>query len=73
MSTIWSFDHIEDKHSSYCGKYCMKMFCSSVREHAKNIIDFEKKKNDTSNKRRMKIIPRCKSMLSLWKKNPKVY
>ena len=43
MSTIWGFDHIEDKHTLYRGKDCMKKFCTSLREHAKNIIDFEKK------------------------------
>ena len=44
MSTIWVFDHIENKHTLYRGKDCMKKFCESLREHAKNIIDFEKKK-----------------------------
>ena len=44
MSAIWAFDHIENKHTLYCGKDCMKKFCESLREHAKNIIDFEKKK-----------------------------
>ena len=44
MSTIWGFDHIEDKHTLHCGKDCMKKFCTSLREHTKNIIDFEKKK-----------------------------
>ena len=44
VSTIWGFDHIEDKHTLYHGKDCMKKFCTSLREHAKNIIDFEKKK-----------------------------
>ena len=44
MSTIWEFDHIENKQTLYCGKDCMKMFCESLREHAKNIIDFEMKK-----------------------------
>ena len=43
MSTIWAFDHIENKHTLYCGKDCMKKFCT-FREHAKNIIGFEKKK-----------------------------
>ena len=43
MSTIWAFDNIENKHPSYCGEDCMKNFCESLREHAKNIIDFEKK------------------------------
>ena len=44
MSTIWAFDHIENKHTLYCGEDCMKKFCESLREHAKNIIDFEKEK-----------------------------
>ena len=44
MPTIWGFDHIEDKHTLYRGKYCMKKFCTSLREHAQNITDFEKKK-----------------------------
>ena len=44
MSTIWGFDHIEDKYTLYRGKDCMEKFCTFLREHAKNIIDFEKKK-----------------------------
>ena len=44
MSIIWGLDHIEEKHTLYRGKDCMKKFCTSLREHAKNIIDFEKKK-----------------------------
>ena len=43
-STIWGFDHIENKHTLYRGKDCMKKFCESLRGHAKNLIDFEKKK-----------------------------
>ena len=43
MSTIWGFDPIEDKHTLYCRKDSMKKFCTSLKEHAKNIIDFEKK------------------------------
>ena len=33
----------------------MKKFCESLREHIKNIIDFEKKKNVTVNKKSTKI------------------
>ena len=44
MSTIWAFDHIENKHTLYNGKDCMETFREFLREHAKNIIDFEKKK-----------------------------
>ena len=71
VSTIWGFDHIEDKHTLYRGKDCMKKFCTSLREHAKNIIDFEKEKNVTVNKRRITITSRCKRMLYLQKKNTK--
>ena len=44
MSTIWRFDHIKDKHALYHEKDCMKEFCESLREHAKSITGFEKKK-----------------------------
>ena len=44
VSPVWAFDHIENKHTLYCGKDCMKKFCKSLRDHAKNVIDFKKKK-----------------------------
>ena len=44
MSTIWAFDSIESKHSLHRGEHCLKRFCVSLREHAANIIDFEKRK-----------------------------
>ena len=44
MSTIWAFDHIENKHTLYRGKDCMKKFCTSLRQHAKNMIECEKRK-----------------------------
>ena len=44
MSTIWTFNNIENKHTLYCWEDCMKKFCESLREYAKNLIDFEKKK-----------------------------
>ena len=44
MSTIWTFDNIENKHSLYCGEDRKKKFCISLREHATNVIKFEKKK-----------------------------
>ena len=71
ISTIWAFNNIENKHTLYSGEDCMKKFSSSLREHAKNIIHFEKKKNVTVSKRTVKIISRCKSTLHLWKKNLK--
>ena len=44
MSTICAFDHIENKQNLYCGGDYMKNFCESLKEHAKNIIDFDLKK-----------------------------
>ena len=44
MSTVWAFDHVENKHTICCRKDCMKKLSESLREHTKNIIDFEKKK-----------------------------
>ena len=44
MSTISAFDNVENKHTLYLWEYCMKKFYESLSEHAKNIIDFEKKK-----------------------------
>ena len=44
MSTIWAFNNIENNHT-LCGREdCMKKFCSSLSEHATNILNFEKKK-----------------------------
>ena len=51
-----------------CGRDFVIFFFISLREHTKNITDFEKKKNVDVNERRI----RHKSMLYLWKKNPKV-
>ena len=55
MSTIWGFDHIEDKHTLYHGKDCMKKFCTSLREHSKNEIDFETKKMLPLTKEKLKL------------------
>ena len=53
-STILAFNHIEDKHTLYRREDCMKRFCKSLTEHAKNIIDSEQKKNVTVNKKELK-------------------
>ena len=44
MSALWNFYNMENKHTFYRREDLMKRFCNSLREHAKNIIDFEKKK-----------------------------
>ena len=41
---IWVFHNLEYKHSLYRGEDFMKKFCSSLREHASNVINFETKK-----------------------------
>ena len=67
-SIIWAFNHIENKHSLCHDEDCMKIFCRCLREHAKNVINFEKKKMLLLTKKRVKITTGCKSMLHLWKK-----
>ena len=72
MSKIYGFRHIENKHTLYREKDCLKKICDHLREHAKNIIAFEKKKkNVTTNKRGINVMLICKSMLYLQKQNPK--
>ena len=44
MSTNQAFDHTENKHTLYCGKDYIKKFLTFLRKHAKNTINFEKKK-----------------------------
>ena len=44
MSTIWAFDNTENKHTLYRREDCLKRFCTSLTEHAANVINFEKKK-----------------------------
>ena len=44
MSTIWALNYIKNKHGLYRGKDCMKEVCESSEQHAKNIIDIERKK-----------------------------
>ena len=44
MSTIWAFDSTKNKHSLCRGEDCNKKFCISLREHAADVINFEKKK-----------------------------
>ena len=54
MSRNWGFDYIEDKHTLYHGKDCVKKRCITLREHTKNIIGFEKKKVSSLTKEELK-------------------
>ena len=40
-STIWAFDNIENKHSFFRVQDYTKKFCTSLREHATNVINLE--------------------------------
>ena len=44
MSTILSFKSIENKHDVYRSKDCMKKFWKFLREYARKIITFKKKR-----------------------------
>ena len=48
MSTLSSCK--ENKHDAFISKNCMKKFCKSLKEHSMKIINFKKKKNETTNK-----------------------
>ena len=63
MPKIWAFDNIESKHTLDRGEDCMKNFCESFRENVENMIDFKNKKIAIVNKKRTKIISRCKKLL----------
>ena len=52
LFTPCSFDTTKNKFDYYRGKNCMKNFCLDLKEHATKIIDYEKKRNDTLNKKR---------------------
>ena len=40
MSTICTFDDIENKHDIYRGKGCMKKFCEYLKQHAMEVINY---------------------------------
>ena len=46
---------LKNKHTSYRGEDCMKNFCTSLREHATNVINFEKKKMLPLTKKELKL------------------
>ena len=50
--THCSFDKSKSTLNYYRGKDCMTKFCKDLREHATKIINYEKKRYDTINKKR---------------------
>ena len=49
--THCSFDKSKNKLNYYRGEDCMTKFCKDLREHATKIINYEKKRYDTINKK----------------------
>ena len=67
MTTIWAFINIENQDTLYPGEDSIKIFCQYLREHAKNIIDYEKKQMLPLRKEDLKSINK-QSISHLWKK-----
>ena len=44
-----SFDLAKNRPDCYGGKDCMERFCKDLKEHVTKIINYEKKRNDTTN------------------------
>ena len=68
MSTIWAFDHRENKHTLYRRKEKILWVFKGTRN---KYNWFWKEKSVTVNKRRIKITSGCKSMLYFQQKNLK--
>ena len=49
MFTRYQFDSTKNKIDFYRGKDCSEKFCKDLREHATKIINYEKKRNDSTN------------------------
>ena len=62
MSVIWGFDHVENKHFFYFFRRTCKKYNWQWKDQKISV-----------NKGRIKIKARYKSMLYLWKNNPKAY
>ena len=52
LLTHCSFHTTKNKLDYYRGKDCMRNFCLDLKEHATKIINYEKKRNNTINKRK---------------------
>ena len=52
LFTHCPFDTTKKKLDYYRVKNCMKNFCLNLREHTTKVINYEKKRNDTINKKR---------------------
>ena len=72
MSRISSFRSIENKHDVYRDKDCMKKFCESIKEHARKIINFKKKKIKLLTKKSSRSLLKMQKSVTFVKKNLKM-
>ena len=71
ISSICGFDHIDNKHTFYREKDCIKKSGISLREHTKNIVDFEQKEMLPLTKEKLKSYQDTKACYICRKKIPK--
>ena len=45
-----SFEATKDRHDCYRGTDCIEKFCKKLKDYAREIIYYEKKRNDTTNR-----------------------
>ena len=69
MTTIWTYDGIENQYDVQRGEGCMKQFREFSREHAIKIVNFEKKGNGTINKNKQKESYEKRKICYICKKN----
>ena len=48
--TSCSFDPTKNKFDCYRDKDCMERFCKNLKEHTPRIINYEKKRNDSTDR-----------------------
>ena len=63
-----SFDTAKNKPDYYRGgEDCMKVFCEILKKYVKRMVYWKKKRNDTFDRRRKKIIPKSKTLSCMQK------
>ena len=55
MSNVWTFDNTENRYSLYHEEDCLKKFCIYLREHAADVINFDKTKVQPLTEKKAKI------------------
>ena len=73
MPTIWTFNNIDNKQCLYRGKGCIKRFCSFLRVHSIDVINFEKKKMLLLTKKELKLHQDATKCYIYGKRFPKIF